>query len=598
MSKTKDALSHEIFKPREWGRPTKAHNLPRPWFGLDTERDANNGIFVCGFAEGPESIPFETITDLPKGTYWVWNLPYDIEGMIRDLRQENGWAMKSDGAPFTINDAKCVYYHGKRFDWQDKDGKRIFLEASSFFGRKSLDVMARTVLKDKKLGGIKASEMSLSRYNTDKEYRATVQEYCRHDARLVMDAVEALNVGCTQAGKEMGLPVTLGGTPGATARRFLSAVGAFPDILWRTHSTFLRAYCGGRFEIVKRGVLPDVYQYDIVSAYPWALSQCPFITANARHRFTRTFSDDAIYGAYEVSFKLDGYLGLAPRWRDNTRVFSAQEEKTWLSKPEIEWLHMNNFDYTVHRGCEIIDESATDTWAKVVSSLFALKQKAREEPSGMGAKIVLNSLYGVLIQLTPRGGKWVPIGDCIDPVDLAGDLALEKGPKAFDGGKYYAPAYAAHLTALTRVKLLEASLSVGDGYIGGHTDSILSTKPLRGLGHGLGDWEMVQPANGKETADQLIITKTGVYAMDDKVKLRGIDRNLPKSALWQKYQTRKTRVSVKRARSWDEVSLIQNKVVANNLDYEHKRNWDAPFSSSVIRRKQFIDSEPLRNVMK
>lgn len=588
MSKTRDALGRDVYRPREWGKPSRPYQLPQPWYGLDTERDAESGEFVCGFAVGAETQEFTTIRDLSPGTYWVWNLPYDVEGMVRDLALPNGWAMKADGAPFTLDGVECVYLHGKRFDWKARDGKRTFLEASSFFGRMALKTAAAQIIGESK-DPIDASKMSLSRYQWDEIYREAVRKYCKKDARLVYDIINTLNQGCAEAGAVLGVDVSLGSTPGGTARKFLSSVGQFPQILWNTHQAFLRSYCGGRFEITKRGYLEDVYQYDLVSAYPWGLTQCPFLTDSATSRFTRRCSEEALYGTYETSFRTDEYLGLAPRWRGNTRVYSAAEKRVWLTRPEVQWLQDNGYDYQIHQGVEVFDPNATNTWSEVVAGLFQLKCDARGTPAGMGAKIVLNSLYGVLIQLVPRSGKWVPILEAENPVDFAGDLALELGPKSYSGGKYYAPLYAGHLTALTRVKLLDAARSLGESYVGGHTDSVLATRPLsRGLGKGLGDWDL------EKEARELFITKTGMYAMDDKVKTRGIERNAPKEALWAPRQERKLRIGVKTAKEWGDVSRIITREVANNLDIETKRNWDAAFSREVIERREFIDSSALR----
>ena len=597
MSKTRAALTTEVFRPREWGTPTKSRPLPRPWFGLDTERDAKTGQFVCGYAVGETTHRFQYLTELPAGVYWVWGLPYDIEGMMRDMAEENGWAMKSDGAPFTIGDATCIYYHGKRFEWKDHRGLRIFLEASSFFGRASLQKAAKSLLGDSKDPGVVAKYMSAKRYFSPlfKLYRARVDRYCRKDARLVYRIVKALETGVIKAGAEMGAHTDLGATPGATARKFVNSLGQFPRILWASQSSFLRAYCGGRFEITKRGLIEDVYQYDIVSAYPWALAQCPFLTANAKGRFTRRYNDHALYGCYEVSFRTDEYLGLAPQWLGSTRVYSRGEEKTWLSRPEVAWLQNHGYDFTIIQGMEVWDENATNQWGVCIEKLFDLKDNHKGKPEGMGAKIILNSMYGILIQLVPRSGAWVPILEAKNPVDFAGDLALEMGPLNFTGGKYYAPLYASHLTALTRIKLLDAARACRDGYIGGHTDSVLTTKPIP-ESKGLGGWEIVKTETGKTKADELIITKTGMYAMDEKVKSRGIARDVHKSQLWQPWQTRNVRVGVKTATSWDQVSVIHSKQVANNLEFETKRKWHGDFSAATIKARKVIDSEALCNV--
>lgn len=584
-SKSELAIEWPVFKPRGWGKPTNNRGLPQPWFGLDTERDAKKGKFVCGWAEGETSKQFRILTDLDSGTYWVWNLAYDIEGMLRDLRIEEAWAAKQDGAPFEILDGKARYFHGKRFDFQSGDYRLSFIEASSFFGRCPL---AKVGKKYGQKEGVDASQMSFERYSTDKEYRVKVDSYCRQDARIVYNAVQDLHMGVRSLGVE------LGSTPGATARRFLARLGQFPDILWETHKPFLRSYCGGRFEVVKRGIIDkEVFQYDIVSAYPWALAQCPWLTPNARQKWGTRFSDNALYGTYRVDFEFDDYLGVAPRWRKGIRIYSKAEKDTWLARPEVDWLLRHGAKVRIHKALEVFDNNAQDLWRQVITELFALKKLKKDEAEGMGAKIVLNSMYGVLIQLVRRSGEWLPLLECKKPVDFAGILALEEPPKEFEGGKYYAPLYAGNLTALTRVKLLDAARMAGpEHYIGGHTDSVLTTKkfPDNMIGKDLGMWGL------EESAARAEVCKTGMYAIGEKVKVRGITRKGTAALLWERVHERKSRCGIKSAHSWEEVSLIRPKMVNNNFDVERKRKWLKELTTEVLKRNEFVDSEALSHV--
>lgn len=580
-SKAQAAIEWDVYRPRGWGQPARSRPLPLPWFGFDTERDAKTGAYVCGWGVGETTQQLTSRFDtLLPGTYWIWNLGYDAEGLLRDLNLPEAWAAKSDGSKFPLLDGEACYYHGKRFDFKRNDNKWAFIEASSFFGRRPLSSIGAKE-------NIDASKMSFERYNTDPIYRAEVDSYCRQDAKIVYDAILNLSDDVSKLG------VDLGATPGATARRFLARLGPFPALLWQTHKPFLRSYCGGRFEVTKRGVLHDVKQYDLVSAYPWALSKCPWLTDTAYAHQTRRYSDDALYGSYEVSFKHDDYLGVAPRWRGGVRVYSKQESSTWLSRPEVDYLLSNGANVHVWRGTEIFDENASNLWEQVILELFALKQSTKNAvDKGWGAKIMLNSQYGVLIQLIRKSGTWVPIHEAANPIDFAGTLALEQPPKAFEGGKYYAPVYAGNLTGLTRVRLLRAAQKVGsDAYIGGHTDSILTTQPLTdGLGSGLGDWSL------EKQAARADVSKTGMYALGEIVKVRGITRKGTPALLWEENHTRKSRVGIKTAVSWDEVSVILPKQVVNNYTTEAKRKWYGEVTRGLIAMERHIDSEALANV--
>lgn len=579
---------YPVFKPRNWGKPAKVRALPKPWFGLDTERDAKSGEFVCGKIAGETTGSFKRLNNLVEGTYWVWNLAYDIEGMLRDLDIPEAWAAKTDGASFALLGGEAKYFHGKKFSLK-LPGKQIqFIEASSFYNRCPLAKI------DKKYGEkdtkVKASEMSLSRYESDMAYRELVDLYCTQDAQLVYNAIVDLSMGVNALGVE------LGSTPGATARGFLNRLGQFPEILWQTHYHFLKSYCGGRFEITKRGIFDEpVYQYDLVSAYPWALSNCPWLTAGATFRWTNRLSEDSLYGSYEISFDYENYLGVAPSWKNGIRVYSAGEKKTWLARPEVDWLMRHGAKIQIHRAIEIFDPNATGIWREIIAELFHIKNTTKDEATRRGAKVLLNSMYGVLIQLIQERGLWVPLGQALNPIDFAGTLALESPPKKLEGGKYYAPVYAGHLTSLVRTRILDGALAVGDGaYIGGHTDSLLTRKRLPDwlLSKELGGWSL------EESATVAHVAMTGKYAIGNKVKVRGITRAGTPELLWADSVVRNSRQGIKSATDWSDVSVIRPKTVLNNYTVERKRIWDKPLTAVMIQNRENMDSQPYRMVNK
>lgn len=571
---------------------------------MDTERDSKNGEFVCGKIAGKTTGSFRLITDLESGTYWVWNLAYDIEGMLRDLDLAEAWAAKIDGARFDLLGGEARYFQGKKFALKLPNKNLQFVEASSFYNRCALSKIDKKYgEKDKR---VNAATMSLSRYETDMAYRELVDLYCTQDAQVVYNAITDLANGVRTLGVEMGT------TPGATTRGFLNRLGQFPDILWKTHYQFLRSYCGGRFEITKRGIFDEtVYQYDIVSAYPWALSQCPWLTVNASMRWTNRFSEDALYGTYEVEFDFDHYLGVAPGWKQGIRVYSAAEKRSWLARPEVEWLIKQGARIQIIRALEIFDPGATWAWREIILELFDRKNNCQEchepwsdeticcgtvkdEAMVRGAKVLLNSMYGVLIQLVQDKGHWVPLMNALNPIDFAGHLALEAPSKQLEGGKNYAPLYASTLTSMVRVKILDFGLQVGEKhYIGGHTDSGLTTRrlPDSWLSRELGAWSL------ETTAKECHVAMTGKYAlraMNDKwkVKVRGITRSGTSDLLWADSVMRNSRVGIKSASNWADVSLIKPKMVLNNYTVEKKRIWDSDLSPALLARREWVDSQP------
>jgi hypothetical protein len=639
VSKIRDALKTPIYKPRNWGIPTPGKQLPEPWYGLDTERDSKSGKFVCGWiADTKREQAFNVIQDLPPATYWIWNLGYDIAGMIRDLGKNEGWAMREDGTRFTIQDASCVYFHGKRFEWKDSGGTRLFLEASSFFNRIALKEAAKTLCvckcepcrKHKKeplafqhcgsdeakcpmKDPVDASKMSLNRFEVDRKYREIVNRYCAKDARIAFRLMDYLRIGFLELGEKLKWtePLHIGGTPGSTARRLLRNISPYPDVLWQTLRPFQEAYCGGRFEITRRGVMFDAKQYDKVSAYPWAQAQLPMLTKTASHVFTRRLDEASLYGAYEVGFKTDEYFGIMPGYIGNTRVYSKAEKRGWITKPELMWLSENGYDYTIHRGVEIHDPNWTHGWRDAIVPIFNMKQAGKGTPAGLGAKVGVNSSYGITVQLIRKGGIWEPITEGHTYTDFAGTLGLLEGPRAYEAGQLAAFAYGATLTAMVRVDLIDTAKIAGEeNVVAFHTDSLLLKDGASiPVGEKLGDWSL------EESAPELIILKTGQYAIGDKVKGRGFSKRKldpndeheiarrHKEDLWAPKQMKRAMTGVKTAKSWDEVSLIREKKVANNIGWEHKRRWiPTGFGEReilrMLQRREWQDSEALAGVGK
>jgi hypothetical protein len=446
-SKAALAVEWPVYRPKNWGlRNRRRRALPRPWYGLDTERDSKTGEFVCGWIYGDSgAYRFSGFDDLPgSGLFWVYNLGYDIEGMLRDLGVAEGWAARQDGASFSLFGEDCVYYHGKRFEL----GGRLFLDASAFFGRVPLAKLGAK-------GGVDASQMDLLRYCDDLEYQRSVDEYCIQDARIVYGIMNDLERTVGKYG------VSLGSTPGATAKKFLGGVlPDFPEVVWKTHREFLKSYCGGRFEIVKRGVFDGVRQYDISSAYPYALTKCPFLSQKAYSRVVNRKTEDALYGSYYCDFDMgDFYLGLAPVWRNGIRVYSSKEYGVWLTRPEVLWLEDRGFNVKVRYGTEIYDSAADNSWERVIVGLYEDKSNAVDAFGKWGPKILMNTQYGILIQLVRKAGRWAPLGLVENPVDFAGRLAYEAPPKAFEAGAKYAPVYASNLTSIVRLMVLDAASS-------------------------------------------------------------------------------------------------------------------------------------------
>lgn len=264
------------------------------------------------------------------------------------------------------------------------------------------------------------------------------------------------------------------------------------------------AYYGGRFETASVGPIDGpVYQYDINSAYPWALTQLPCLI----HGTWRQGDSDSLFTLKRIRFEARAdsysrvsYYGFPVRDKAGSIAF-PRNGTGWYWQCEIDAaIHQKvtkTFEsWTYERHCDCVPFS----WVpKVYEERIALGKAAR----GLILKLGLNSLYGKTVQSIGRPA-------------------------------YAQPVWGSLITALVRAKLYNAVHAAGcsSTVCGARvhmlaTDAVFVTSPVDlPISKALGDWDL-------ETHDSLFIIQPGVYLMgDDKApKTRGIpQRNLVERA--------------------------------------------------------------------
>ena len=274
------------------------------------------------------------------------------------------------------------------------------------------------------------------------------------------------------------------------------------------------AYAGGRIEICKMGYHDGaVYDYDINSAYPSVMKDCPCL----QHGFWSYGKDSDVPAGFTlVHIKFDFMKGqpFYPYFfrTEKMQILFPSEGEGWYWYPEyeaglecmgnvevIEWYHWvprcNHKPFSW-----IVDYYATrQQWTKNPTEEW---QKAGEKVIKLG----LNSLYGKTAQ--QLGGR-------------------ENAPPV-----YHQLEWAGYITAGTRARLYKAAMRDPSAVIGFATDGIFTTRELPiecSTKKEIGMWELKTPV-----PKGMVIAMAGVYwwIMGDKEYThfsRGFDKDSMKT---------------------------------------------------------------------
>lgn len=514
---------------KAWKRRKPSSILRRPFIGCDGEGCGTDSLgrqlfqlFRMGERELYTGSPLSTyelldfICDEPAGGILVgFAFGYDVTMILRDLPASQ---QKRLFEPKTFGDGKSPYVWWKEFDIEylprnylkvrrvkivrDAEGnvrreaikgsQRTIFETFGFFQKSFLKVLQEF--------GV-GTDAELKKIGSNKDARAdfetitpAIREYCRMECAFLAELMDKLRSYCADAdivprtwsgaGKLASALHAKHETPKAdvTAEHVPGEVEAFANM----------AYYGGRFEITSVGAIEqEVYEYDIRSAYPAAMSALPCLIHGGWRKcgakdLRRT---NALFVA-GVSFKApaDGYgqLGALPvRSKEGHLYWPLQGSGVYWS-PEIESAKKLGFKIS-HKEGHVYEKRCDCKPFEWVEPLYEYRRSIGSSGPGYPIKLAINSLYG--------------------------KLAQRKG-----NGAYKSMVWAGLITAITRSKLNDAVAQSVDRYGPGRiimlaTDALYSLDPLPDLdvGERLGQWE-------KAPLDGLFIVQPGLYWCPKKRK--------------------------------------------------------------------------------
>jgi len=343
--------------------------------------------------------------------------------------------------------------------------------------------------------------MKEQRAKFDREHDEDVMGYNDMELELGVMLMEELRDRLYQA----SMPVSRWYGPGAIANGLLQKWHAkdFMADLYKENTNVAaaaqHAYAGGRFELVKPGHINSaVYQYDINSAYPFALSQVPDL-AHGEWRHLNDFTLDELppFSMVRIRWTTDLANDMAehgdstvsqiyprsipfPFWRRSPRgtiSYPSHGIHGWYWLPEVKAAIAYSDKLPDSFGARYSLEEAYAYYPEnegrpynTIPLLYRTRQQLKAKGNGahIGIKLGLNSLYGKFAQQIgyTEENKRIP--------------------------PYHNLAIAGYVTAVCRSRMIDAAAISPESIIAFETDGVFSMSPLEGLevSSELGAWDL------------------------------------------------------------------------------------------------------------
>lgn len=461
-----------------------------PFAGVDGEGATINGrheymmlragteLLFTGKPLGPREC-LEFLADLDPGFIYVsFFFDYDVTMMLRDLREDRvrhlldrslrewepvnlpEWDLQIEWLPkksFKVRKAP----HGKWIEVSDTSG---FFQTSFV---KALDLWQV---------GSQTQRDSVARLKEQRADFTGSEDEIRYNAlecELLAEMMEAVRDTCTDLRIK---PRKWQGAGQIASDLYLKhkspRVGT--NIRWPAEvgTAANMGYYGGRFEITKLGqITGPVYEYDINSAYPAAMTNLPCLMHGQWRNWSGKIHED---GLYFLTFEGDGTVCPFPIRQADGAIMFPRQGRGWYWGWEAQAASAAGWQLDIEDGWEFWRDCDCDTFGWV-DEIYRKRKAIGSSEKGIVLKLGLNSLYGKTAQRI--GG----------------------------GGPYTNMVYAGMITSQTRAMLFNAAAQKPDSILMMATDGIYSTEPLHlPTGDALGEWEL-------KVMDGVFLVQPGVY---------------------------------------------------------------------------------------
>lgn len=412
------------------------------------------------------------------------------------------------------------------YKWPYKKAHTLIYDVSGF----AQQAFVKTLKEwDVEIGAIE--HMKKERSNFTASDKRDITNYCISECRALTKVIQKMD----KVFKDEGINLTSWHGGGALAGWFLKHYHAkeyiADPINPETMQAVFGAYFGGRAEIFYSGLVGKVFDYDLSSAYPWAITQLPNLK-EGRWYHSDDFDAGARFALWRVSWDTSksAYPTYAPLpYRSKARVYWGDTGQVWAHAVELKEM-MRIFGpqyFHVYEGwvyAPVNPQERPFNWVRELAER-RVRYKLMGDRRAVPYKYGLNSLYGKMAQHQV-------------------DYSLQAMYQSYYG--------AGLITAFTRASI--ARFIFSDGHDNSDvvmiaTDGVFCKKATRKyrVGLGLGEFDF------KGASDEMLLIQPGVW--------------------WTPQDTdKRTRGFGKASIGWNDVVQIwKDKGVAGRIDFEETR---------------------------
>lgn len=333
-----------------------------------------------------------------RGMYnWFYNIQFDFDSIIKFLPKEEVIRLY-EYKTLPYNKSVITYIPKKYFSIKDTHNNYYHFYDLFNFLEISLDKASKKYLKDEKLHLVNAEIL-----NTNKQYwidnKDLIIQYCLKDAELTARLAKYF---WDFIYKAISFNPKKPFSKGRLAEEYFLKMCNIPtidNIPMRVLKIAYDHYKGGRFELLKRGYQPIIYEYDIKSAYPKIISELIDYSRgkwkyvkeydNTDLGFFRCIVNSSEENISPFVIKMGG-LSIYPNGNFRTILTNYEIESINKLFPEIEIEVTSGYTFRA------VDKYYP--FKKEIEKLYELKEQETEEELKYALKITLNALYGKFIQ--------------------------------------------------------------------------------------------------------------------------------------------------------------------------------------------------------
>jgi len=531
------------MKEREFGRirfnrwgvspinPLKRERL-RDIYAFDTETFLGKAVLIGVAGEDykdhviPENmldvLRFLTKTRFCGSHNFFFNLKYDRDAIIKHLPNRNINILKAYsqtvlrfgdlGFRIRLTGNKSMTISRGRFEKKGFKSVRsaFFSDISAFYHEGSLENTVKRVLNIEYRKSLDIGE-GVSRENITRE----IVDYCLDDCFYTY----LLSKNLTDLALKF-VPVKRFHSTASISKSFMRKTLKNPYLFHPTQiqQFALRSYNGGRFEILQKGSFERLYTVDINSAYPDVIKD--LVVPKGLIKINLEYEPDSIYSYFNADVEISGDFVLSPfkhllKDKNGLLVFpTGKFRDVYLSKCEFEVL--KDLDCRIHikKAIHLFNDNPRP-WVEGVSEMYSKRKELKQagDRDEYILKIILNSLYGIVIQedkTVSVSSSWT-LSEEMNPENrienVGGKLKIVK--TGWKAGQWFNPLIASEITSRTRCKLFEDFHEHEDNIVMIATDSVTMDKPVPVKDSGvLGGYKHYKPASG-------LVLANGIYQFDN-----------------------------------------------------------------------------------